>query len=293
MAEPRPPLDPRMNAYLPALADARLRGIVEADQFAEGSLKRVVAALAPLKRRPHADAPLDSEVLLGEVVRVFGDTPDGWSWCQCEADAYVGFIPTEALGALDAVPTHRVVALRTFVYPAPDLKLPQRGMLFAGSTLALGAEVVTRGTSYRLLAGGSDAVPAVDVEAIDAPLPSDFVAEAERFVGTPYLWGGRSGLGLDCSGLVQLALALTGRWAPRDADQQAAALGEGVAGGVEAGLVRGDLCYWPGHALIVRDEDTVIHCSGFHMRVVIEPRATAFPRIVAAHGQPVVRRLAL
>lgn len=292
MAGSRPTLDPRINAYLPALADARLRGIVEAEHVAEGSLKRVVAALAPLKRRPHANAPLDSEVLLGEVVRVFGDTPDGWSWCQCEADAYVGFIPSEALGALDPEPTHRIAALRTFLYPAPDLKLPQSGMLFAGSMLALGEAVVTRGTAYRLLADGAGAVPAVDVEEIDAPLPADFVAEAERFVGTPYLWGGRSGLGLDCSGFVQAALTLTGRKAPRDADQQAAMLGEAVEGGTEAGLVRGDLCYWPGHALIVRDADTVIHCSGFHMRVVIEPRDVAFPRIVAAHGRPVVRRLA-
>ena len=131
---------------------------------------------------------------------------------------------------------------------------------------------------------------AVDVADIAAPFPADFVAEAERFVGTPYLWGGRTSLGLDCSGFVQLALALTGRQAPRDADLQAAMLGTLVEGGIEAGLVRGDLCYWPGHALIVRDADTVLHCSGFHMRVVIEERTIAFPRVIAAHGPPVVRR---
>jgi hypothetical protein len=286
-----PPLDPRLNAYLPALADARLRGVVEADQFAEGSLKRVVAAVAPLKRRPHVDAPLDSEVVLGEVVRVFGDTPDGWSWCQCQADSYVGFVPTATLGEMEPAPTHRITALRTFLYPVPDLKAPHRGMLFAGSTLVLGDEVRTRGTPYRLLTGGDGAVPAVDVAPIDTPLPTDFVAEADRFVGTPYLWGGRTSLGLDCSAFVQLALALTGRRAPRDADLQAAMLGEPVEGGIESGLVRGDLCYWPGHALIVRDADTVIHCSGFHMRVVIEARSTAFSRIIAAHGPPTVRRL--
>ena len=285
-----PPLDPRLNAYLPALADARLRGVVEAERFAEGSLKRVVAVVAPLKRRPHEDAPLDSEVVLGEMVRVFGDTPDGWSWCQCQADSYVGFVPTAALDDVGPEPTHRVTALRTFLYPAPDLKLPHRAMLFAGSTLVLGEEVRTRGTPYRVLAGGDGAVPAVDVAEIGEPLPEDFVAEAERLVGTPYLWGGRTALGLDCSGFVQLALALTGRPAPRDANLQAEMLGEPVEGGIESGLVRGDLCYWPGHALIVRDADTVIHCSGFHMRVVIEPRAVAFPRIIAAHGPPTVRR---
>jgi hypothetical protein len=291
MSGDAPPLDPRLNAYLPELADARLRGVVEAERFAEGSLKRVVAAVAPLKRRPHVDAPLDSEVVLGDVVRVFGDTADGWSWCQCEADSYVGFVPAAALGEMTPEPTHRITALRTFLYPAPDLKLPHQGMLFAGSMLMLGEEVRTRGTPYRLLAGGEGAVPAVDVAGMGEPLPDDFVAEAERFVGTPYLWGGRTGLGLDCSGFVQLALALTGRPAPRDADLQAAMLGEPVEGGSEADLVRGDLCYWPGHALIVRDEDTVIHCSGFHMRVVTEERSVAFPRILAAHGPPKVRRL--
>lgn len=287
-----PALDARLNAYLPELADARLRGRVEAARFAEGSLRRVVAAVAPLKRRPHAEAPLDSEVVLGEVVRVFGDTADGWSWCQCEADDYVGFVPSSALGDMEPEPTHRIVALRTFLYPAPDLKLPQRGMLVAGARLALtGAEVRTRGTPYRLLAGGAGAVPAVDVAPLDTPWPADFVAEAERLVGTPYLWGGRTSLGLDCSGFVQLALALAGCRAPRDADLQAAMLGAAVEGGLDAGLVRGDLCYWPGHALIVRDADTVIHCSGFHMRVVIEERAVAFARIVALHGAPIVRRL--
>jgi len=222
---------------------------------------------------------------------VFGDTADGWSWCQCAVDDYVGFVPSAALGDLEPEPTHRIVALRTFLYPAPDLKLPQRGMLVAGSLLALaGEEVRTRGTPYRLLAGGEGAVPSVDVVEIGAPMPTDFVAEADRFVGTPYLWGGRTSLGLDCSGFVQLALALSGRHAPRDADLQAAMLGTALEGGVEAGLARGDLCYWPGHALIVRDADTVIHCSGFHMQVVIEARAVALQRIVALHGSPLVRR---
>jgi hypothetical protein len=171
------------------------------------------------------------------------------------------------------------------------LKLPHRAILFAGSTLVLGEEVRTRGTPYRLVAGGEGAVPAVDVAEIGEPLPDDFVIEADRFVGTPYLWGGRTSLGLDCSGFVQLVLTLTGRAAPRDADLQAAMLGQPLQGGIDAGLLRGDLCYWPGHALIVRDAGTVIHCSGFHMRVVIEERSAAFSRIVAAHGPPIVRRL--
>ncbi|MCB1488026.1 MAG: C40 family peptidase [Bauldia sp.] len=279
-------LDPRINAYRPELADARLKGRVEAQSFAEGSLKRVVASLAPLKRSPLAAAPLDSEVVLGEIVRVFGDTSDGWSFCQCQFDSYVGFIPAQALGDLEPEPTHRVTAPRTFLYPAPDLKLPPRTTLVAGSRIAVDGEATTRGTVYRLLRGGDGAVVDVHVAPLETPLPTDFVAVAEDFINTPYRWGGRTGLGVDCSGFVQLVLSLTGRAVPRDTDLQAKAIGEPVEGGIEGDLERGDIVIWPGHALIVRDKDSVIHSSGHHMRVVVEPIAEAFGRLLKVVGQP-------
>jgi hypothetical protein len=285
-------LDPRLNAFRPELADARLRGRVESQVFAEGSLMRVLANAAPLKRSPDMEAPLDSEVVRGEVVRVFGDTSDGWSFGQCQADSYVGFIPTQVLGGLEPQPTHRVTALCTFLSPAADLKLPPRGPLVIGSQIAVEGETRTRGTLYRLLYGGEGAVVDVDVEPIDTPLPTDFVEMAERFVNTPYLWGGRTSLGVDCSGFVQLSLALTGRSAPRDTDLQAKMLGRPVDGGVDGQLERGDIAIWPGHALIVRDRDSVIHSSGQHMRVLIEPMRDALARLRAAVGAPIgVRRL--
>ena len=286
------PLDPRLNAFLPALADIRLRGRVEAEAFAEGTFKRVMAGVAPLKRLPVDHASLDSEVIRGEVVRVFGDTADGWSFCQCEADSYVGFVPTEALGEVAPAPTHRVTALRTFLYPAPDLKLPPRTTLAIGSLITVEGEARTRGTPYTVLAGGEGAVVTAHVEPIEAALPDDFVAVAERFVETPYRWGGRSGFGVDCSGFVQLVLGLTGRAAPRDTDLQARGLGEAVPESLAGELRRGDVVIWPGHALIVRDDDSVIHSSGHHMRVVIEPRAEALRRLLAAVGEPMaVRRV--
>jgi len=286
------PLDPRINAFLPALADARLRGRVEAEVFAEGSFKRVTAAVAPLKRLPIEHASLDSEVVRGEVVRVFGDTADGWSFCQCEADAYVGFVPADALGDVAPAPTHRVTALRTFLYPAPDLKLPPRATLPIGSLIAVEGEAWTRGTPYVVLAGGDGALVAAHVETVDTPRPGDFVTVAERFVETPYRWGGRSGLGVDCSGFVQLVLGLTGRAAPRDTDLQAQGLGEAVESGLVGDLRRGDIVIWTGHALIVRDDDSVIHSSGHHMRVVVEPKAEALRRLLAAVGEPLaVRRV--
>ena len=286
------PLDPRIHAFRPDLADARLRGRVEAQAFAEGSLKRVVAGLAPLKRNPLDHAPLDSEVIRGEVVRVFGDTADGWSFCQGESDGYVGFVPTEVLGDLAPAPTHRVTALQTFLYPAPDLKLPPLVKLAIGSEVTVEDEARTRGTRYVVLAGGEGALVATHVEPVEAARPDDFVALADRFVETPYRWGGRSGFGVDCSGFVQLVLGLSGRRAPRDTDLQASGLGQAVDGGIEGDLRRGDIVIWTGHALIVRGDDTVIHSSGHHMKVVVEPMAEAFRRLLSGVGQPLaVRRV--
>jgi hypothetical protein len=285
-------LDPRLNAYRPEIADARLKGVVEARTFATGSLKRVIAGSAPLKRTPSPDAPLDSEVIRGELVRVFADYESGWTFSQCEADSYVGFVPTDVLSDSTPEPTHRVTALRTFLYPVADLRLPPVMTLYAGSVVACEGETTTRGTPYRLLAGGEGAVVAVALEPVETPLPDDHVAVAERFVGTPYLWGGRTARGLDCSGFVQLVLSLTGRPAPRDTDLQASMIGEPVTGGLEGGLRRGDLVFWRGHALIMRDEDSIIHCSGHHMRVLIEPAREAFDRVMAILGPPLaVRRV--
>jgi cell wall-associated NlpC family hydrolase len=277
-------LDPRLNAYRPDLADARLRGKVDAARFIDGKRRRVVADQAPLKRTPAADAQLDSEVLRGEAFLVFEETGEGWAWGQLETDAYVGYVPTAALGAIDPRPTHRVHALRTFIYPGPDLKLPQRGALSLGARVTVAGSAETRGVHYLRLAGNVGAVVATHVEPLDAPLASDFVAVAERFVGVPYLWGGRTSLGLDCSALIQLALAAAGKGAPRDSDLQEAMLGTAIEGGSEAPLRRGDLVFWRGHAAMMIDGEYLVHASGHAMAVVIEPLREAAARMAAAAG---------
>lgn len=287
-------LDPRMNAFRPDLADAGLRGKVDADRFAEGTKYRVVAAAAPLKRVPRPDAPLDSEVLRGEVFSIFDETAEGWSWGQLETDSYVGYVPTEALGSPAPEPTHRVATLRTFIYPGPDLKLPALGALSIECRVTLAGETETRGTLYRHLVGGEGAVIAAHVRPLDAPREGDFVAVAERFVETPYLWGGRTSLGLDCSALVQLSLMACGHAAPRDTDLQEKMLGAPVERGIAGELTRGDLVFWQGHVGILIDRQHMVHASGHHMTVVIEPLADAVERIARKHGPPTsVRRLAL
>ncbi len=285
-------LDPRTNAYLPDLADARLRGQVEAKQFVEGTLKRVAVPSAPLRMRPVQDAPFDTQLFLGEVVRVFGDAGEGWSWVQNETDGYVGFVRSETLGPLAPEPTHRVATLRTFVYPGPDMKLPPAMSLTLGSRIALGEPVETRGTLFRLVSGGNKAVVASHVVPLDAPPEPDYVAVAERFLNVPYLWGGRTSIGVDCSALVQLSLMAAGIAAPRDTDMQRDQLGVPVEGGIDAPLRRGDLVFWPAHVAILSAPDAIVHASGHHMTVVTEPLANAVARIGAVKGPPTaVKRL--
>lgn len=285
-------LEPRLHAFRPDLADAKLKGKVEAERFVEAVSRRVIAPSAPLKRIPRPDASLDSEVLRGEIFRVFEETAEGWSWGQLETDGYVGYVPTGVLGSLVPEPSHRVVALRTFVYPGPDLKLPVLACLSIGCRIALAGETETRGTLYRHFAGGAGAVIDSHVAPLDGPTDTDFVAVAERFLETPYLWGGRTSLGLDCSALVQVSLAACGLPAPRDTDLQEKMLGETVAGGITGSLARGDLVFWRGHVGILVDRQRLVHASGFHMKVVVEPLAGAVGRIARSHGAPTsVRRL--
>ncbi len=226
-------LDPRLHAFRPDLADMRLKGKVESARFVEGTPRRVVAASAPMKRTPTPDAPLDSEVLRGETFTVFEDIDEGWSWGQLDTDSYVGYVPSDALGSPAPEPTHRVTALRTFVYPGPDLKLPA-------------ARLPVARRPRRARRRGGDArhhlSPArrrrwrrrrTPMSCRSTPRPRTISSRvAERFVGTPYLWGGRTSLGLDCSGLVQLALMTAGHPSPRDTDMQETMLGEPVEGGV-------------------------------------------------------------
>jgi cell wall-associated NlpC family hydrolase len=279
-------LDRRVTPVRPDLAAASLRGKVEAARFVEGRRRRVVEPVAPLRRGPAHDAMLESEALYGEDVLVF-EEHEGWAWAQLSRDSYVGFLPTSALGA-EATPTHKIVVLRSFVYPKPSIKAPPLMALPFGARVQLAAP---EGEFEALADGGF--LYAQHLAALDQ-CEADFVAIAERFLEAPYLWGGRTALGLDCSALIQTALAGAGRAAPRDSDMLEAALGAPLDfDETLAGLRRGDLVFWKGHIGVMRDETTLLHASGWQMRVVTEPLAGVRDRFAEKGAGPItsIRRM--
>jgi hypothetical protein len=276
--------DPRSTPARPDLAASNLAGKVEAARFVDGHMREIAEPQAPLRRWPSPDAPLDTEALKGERVTIYDNNEEGWSWGQLAADGYVGYVPTSALRDPGPPPNHRVAVPRTLVFPGPSIKLPPLEGLSFGCRLAVkrieGPLAVTDSNRF---------VPACHLKPTDTSEP-DFVAVAERFLGVPYLWGGKTSLGLDCSGLLQLALTASGVACPRDSDMQEHALGAAVP---LTELQRGDLVFWNDHVAIARDPATLIHANAFHMAVAFESALEAITRIAAAGSEVTsVRRMA-
>ncbi len=258
-------LDRRLHAYRDDLADQRLAGQVSAKRFVEGRSARISAAVADLRRSPRHDSGIDTQLLRGALVSVFDETA-GFCWVQAALDGYVGYVAAAVLGPVDPQPTHRVAVPRSFVYPGPDLRFPPTSALSMGSEIAIVGHAETRGTRYALLSSG-EAVIEAHLCALDA-YAADYVAVAEAFLNTPYLWGGVSGFGIDCSGLLQLSMQMAGRAAPRDSDMQAAGFGTAIDPGVGYGMLqRGDLVFWKGHVAIMTDAEQMIHANGHTMLV--------------------------
>ena len=274
--------DPRTTPARPDLAAQYLKGQVVAARFAEGTVFEVRDAQAPVRREPASDALLDTEALHGERVTVYDQNGEGWYWGQLSSDGYVGWMPANALCPPGPPPTHRVVALRTFVFPGRSIKAPPIDPLSFGCRVAVKAQQRDLSDGLTDLASGL-CIPTRHLAPLETREP-DFVAVAERFVGVPYLWGGKTSLGLDCSGLVQIALTASGVACPRDSDMQERALGAPLPTDDLGNLRRGDLVFWEGHVAIVRDQQSIVHANVFHMAVAFEPIEEALHRIAQAGG---------
>lgn len=256
--------DRRLTPARPDLAAAHLRGRIDAERYVDGVAMEVRDGVVDLRREPRPDGAVDTQALFGERVEVF-DEQEGWAWAQLARDGYVGWIAANTLWSRLSAPTHRVCAPRTFVYPGPSIKLPPIAALPLSAEVQIVEErdafCVTPelGFIYRRHLAPRDAHA------------EDFVAVAESLIGAPYLWGGKSSLGVDCSGLVQVSLAMAGIDAPRDSDLQESQLGRVVT--ANEPLRRGDLIFWKGHVGVMRDETTLLHANATHMLVSSEPLA--------------------
>jgi cell wall-associated NlpC family hydrolase len=264
-------IDPRLTPARPDLAAAHLKGKVEAARFVEGQSFSVARGRATLCGEPHPDASCTTELLFGERFTVY-DSREGWAWGQAENDSYVGYLSADALGEATS-PTHRVTALMTPLLPAPDLKRIALDMLPLNAVAKI---ISTRNGHAQLASGGF--VYEKHLAPLDAHAP-DWVATAERFLGVPYIWGGKTQAGLDCSGLIQTALAAGGIAVPRDTD-----LIEKFLTTESKSPARGDLVFWKGHMGVMLDAARLLHANAFHMEVAIEPLAEAMARIEKSAG---------
>lgn len=265
-------LDPRLTPFRPDLAAAHLKGQVEAERFVEGVAYQVSAGVAPLRKAPAGDAEQVSQALHGETFVVYEERC-GFGWGQSTYDDYVGWADMAALSAPPVPVTHTVSALRTYVFSEPDLKSAPCFLL------SLNARIVAEGREGRFVkAARAGWVFEGHLAPLGVAAP-DPAGVAERFLGAPYQWGGKESLGLDCSGLVQMALRACGIAAPRDSDMLRS-IGAAIPVSDDlSGYRRGDVVCWRGHVGMMVDEANLIHANAFHMATVIEPLRTVVERV--------------
>jgi cell wall-associated NlpC family hydrolase len=280
-------LDRRITPARADLAAAYLKGEVEAEHFAEGEKLMSLRGHNPMRAAPDSHAEQQTELLCGEGFTVY-EQKNGWAWGQIASDGYVGYVHVLSL-CPHVEATHRVRALSTPLLTRPNVEAASLGALPMNAVVRLEQEC---GDFFQTNAG----YVTYRHLAPQGEFATDFVSVAERFLGVPYVWGGKTVAGLDCSGLIQTALQAAGISAPRDTDMMEKALGlpiyDAQRGDVAPEARRGDIVFWKGHMGVMLDATRLLHANAFHMEVFIEPLEEAVRRIEKS-GSPVtsIKRL--
>lgn len=268
--------DRRLTPANGRVAARHLQGIVAAETYVDGTPRCITQPLVDLCPKP--DARRDRQLLLGAGVTVYEDH-DGWSFVQSDADGYVGYVPSTALGTVE--PTFRVATAATHVYETESFKSADTMRLTFGCQVQV---IDERPKMYETLQGF---IPKKHLRPLDRPF-ADPVTIAQLYFNAPYLWGGNSTAGVDCSGLVQAALQACDIFCPGDSDMQQADLGQDIV--PDAPLKRGDLLFWKGHVGMMVDSDVMLHANAHHMATVYEPIEAATLRIKAQGDGDIVAR---